>query len=204
MPSSEIDNNADQGLPQLTDAAQRILDAASDAFYWEGIQAVGIDTIIDRAGVARGTLYNNFGSKDDLIAIYLRSRQHRWQCFYAEVTERYRTPVGRLLAAFDAYGEYLVADGYRGCAFTNAMAELTDPTHPAQVIARDHKENLRRVFVEMADEAGCREPQTVGDRLQLLLEGAWVTAVARRDTRPLDDARVMAELVIHDQLGASR
>lgn len=202
MPSSEFDS-ALSGSPQLTEAAQRILDAASDAFYWEGIQAVGIDTIIDRAGVARGTLYNNFGSKDDLIATYLRSRHERWQCFFLQVTERYRNPVDRLLAAFDAYGEYLVSDGFRGCAFTNAMAELSDPSHPAQAVAREHKQCLHRDFVDMALASGCHDPKSVADRLQLLLEGAWVAAITRRDTSPLGDARAMAVTLIDDQIAAA-
>lgn len=204
MPSSETHStersadgaHAPPDTHDLTDAARRILDAASEAFYWEGIQAVGIDTIIDRAGVARGTLYNNFGSKDDLIATYLHSRHELWLRFFTEVTERYQRPEDRLLAAFDAYGEYLVTDGFRGCAFTNAMAELPDLDHPAQTVARHHKDSIRQEFAATAAEAGFIHPDTVADRLQLLIEGAWVTAITRRSTAPLADARALAEQLL--------
>lgn len=203
MPSSETQDTKrtddERNVPDiddLTDAARRILDAASAAFYWEGIQAVGIDAIIDRAGVARGTLYNNFGSKDELIAAYLQGRHEVWLQFLDEVSERYQRPQDRLLAAFDAYGEYLLTDGFRGCAFTNAMAELPDLEHPAQTVARHHKESIREQFSAGAAEAGFIHPDTVAARLHLLIEGAWVTAITQRSSAPLADARALAEQLL--------
>ncbi|QGK69922.1 TetR family transcriptional regulator [Allosaccharopolyspora coralli] len=203
MPSTETQDTKrtddERNVPDidgLTDAARRILDAASEAFYWEGIQAVGIDTIIDRAGVARGTLYNNFGSKDELIAAYLQGRHETWLRFLSEVSERGQHPQDRLLAAFDAYGEYLITDGFRGCAFTNAMAELPDWDHPAQVVARRHKESIREQFSTAAAEAGFLHPDTVAARLHLLVEGAWVTAITQRSGGPLADARALAEQLL--------
>jgi AcrR family transcriptional regulator len=101
-------------------ARERLLAAANELFYNEGVHTVGIDRIIEQAGVAKASLYNTFGSKDELVRAYLDVR-------YASVTERitaaverYSTPRERLLAVFEGQGELFAQPDYRGCAFARA------------------------------------------------------------------------------------
>ncbi|CAN5613937.1 TetR/AcrR family transcriptional regulator [soil metagenome] len=178
---------------ELTPAAERILSTVSRLFYEEGIRAVGVDAIAEASDVSKITIYNNFGSKDELVAAYLRRRDERWRAVLDRDTNRRQDPVERLLAAFDAYGDYLFdEEGYRGCAFINATAEITDDDHPARPVIRAHKEGTRNHLATLAAEAGFEDPEALAERLLILLEGSWVTAVVRRNHEPLECAREVA------------
>lgn len=186
----------EKALRTKSSAVERILETASDLFRREGIRAVGVDTIVERAGVAKMTLYKHFGGKDELVAAYLRARDERWRTSLREITDRYTDPERRLLAVFDAYGQWLVGDDFRGCSFVNATAEFADPSHPARAVARAHKEGLRKHLAAAAAEAGVQDPDTLADQLLILLEGATVTAAIRRSSEPLHSARAVAELLV--------
>jgi AcrR family transcriptional regulator len=172
--------------------AERLLEAASDLFYREGIRAVGVDTVSERAGVSKRTLYNRFGGKDELVAEYLRRRDDRWRAYLREATGRVTGPREKLLAVFGAYGEWLVGEDFRGCPFANAAAEIPDPNHPARIVARRHKDGVKEHLVTLAGEAGFRAPEALAERLLLLLEGATATAAMRHSGEPLDVARSVA------------
>lgn len=187
------DNAPAESTELLTPAAERILSTVSKLFYEEGIRAVGVDTIAEAADVSKITIYNNFGSKDELVAAYLRRRDERWRAVLERDTGRRGDPIERLLAAFDAYGDYLFdEEGYRGCAFINAAAEITDDEHPARPVIREHKDGTRKHLATLAAEAGFEDSEALAERLLILLEGAWVTAVVRRSAGPLDSAREVA------------
>jgi AcrR family transcriptional regulator len=172
--------------------AERLLEAASDLFYREGIRAVGVDTISARAGVSKRTLYNRFGGKDELVAEYLRRRDERWRAYLQERSEGVVDPGEKLLAVFGAYEEWLVGEAFRGCAFANAAAEIPDPEHPARIVARRHKEGVRKHLAALAKEAGFDKPESLAERLLLLLEGAAATAAMRHSREPLEVARSVA------------
>jgi AcrR family transcriptional regulator len=172
--------------------AERLLEAASDLLYREGIRAVGVDTISAKAGVSKRTLYNRFGGKDELVAEYLRRRDERWRAYLQEQTEDVADPREKLLAVFGAYEEWLVGEDFRGCAFANAAAEIPDPDHPARIVARRHKEGVREHLAALAKEAGFDAPEPLAERLLLLLEGAAATAAMRRSGEPLEVARSVA------------
>src|ERR1700754_3022130 len=97
-------------------ARERILAAANELFYREGVNTVGIDRVIERAGVAKASLYNTFGSKEELIRAYLASRHDARCARMTEKLERYDTPRARLLGVFDVLGELFVESNFRGCA----------------------------------------------------------------------------------------
>ena len=156
------------------------METASDLFYREGIRAVGVDTVSERAGVSKRTLYNRFGGKDGLVAEYLRRRDEGWKAYLRGVTETVVEPKEKLLAVFEAYEEWLVGEDFRGCPFANAAAEIPDPDHPARVVARRHKEGVEEHLAALAE------------RLLILLEGATATAAMRRSDEPLGVARSVA------------
>src|SRR5689334_16861297 len=101
-------------------ARDRLLAAADDLFYREGVLSVGIDRVIDHAGVAKASLYNTFGSKEKLVCAYLEARFMRNRDRIGRVLTRYRTPGEKLLGVFDALGEQLTDPSYNGCAFQRA------------------------------------------------------------------------------------
>jgi AcrR family transcriptional regulator len=176
-------------------ARERLLDAADRLFYAEGVHTVGIDRIIEEAGVAKGSLFYNFSGKADLVAAYLAGRDERRRARIARHSEGLTDPVERLLAVFDALGEAVGEPGYRGCAFANASAEAP-PDSVEAVALRAFRGWLSDLFLDLTTEAGYADPQDVADRLRLLYDGA--VATAQLDTHPaaVRLAKEMAGLVL--------
>src|SRR5579863_5068593 len=102
---------------------ERLLDAASELFYAEGIQSVGIDRVIERAGVAKASLYRTFGSKEELVCAYLDARHEQTLGGLRSAVTATEDPLERVLAVFDAQGRMFQTAGFHGCAFTAAAAE---------------------------------------------------------------------------------
>ncbi|MEU5878458.1 helix-turn-helix domain-containing protein [Spirillospora sp. NPDC047279] len=158
----------DQDRP-LTPAAKRVLEVASALFYERGIGAVGMELIAGEAGVTKKTVYDRFGSKEALVLAYLRARDVRWRTFLLDRVEKAGSPRDRVLATFDALGEWLREESARGCAMVNALAELPDPEHPGHRVAAGQKAWLRKLYADLAGD------EALADKLLILHEGAVVT-----------------------------
>jgi AcrR family transcriptional regulator len=161
----------------LTPAGERLLEAASVLFYRHGIRAVGVDLIADTAGTTKKTLYDRFGSKDELVARYLRRRCRRWQEFLRAGMAAVAPGPERPAAAFDVLREWL-REQDRGCGFVNAYAEIGGTDHPAVAEIRAEKAWMREYLTELVRESGHPEPERVAGELHLLYEGATVLATA--------------------------
>lgn len=183
------------GVPAKGSARERLLEAANALFYAEGIQSVGIDRIIEQAGVAKASLYNTFGSKEGLVRAYLESRGESNRKRIARGLTRFRTPRERLLGMFDVQGELYVTPTYNGCAFMAASAEA--PRGGSVQEASDgHRDWVRALFTELAAEAGVADPQGLGRQLFLLYDGANVGARMDRDPTAASVAREMAAVLL--------
>jgi len=166
-----------RGERSRTPAAERILRSASEMFYRKGIRAVGVDSIAAEAGVTKKTLYEKFGSKDELVAAYLRARDERWGGWIVEFVEgRGGSATERLLSTFDALEEWMERENYRGCGFVNAAAEFPDADHPARAVVLEQKRWMRGYLAELATEAGAEDPVDLAERLLILHEGATVAS----------------------------
>lgn len=137
-----------------------MLETAYELFSRRGIRAVGIDEVIDRAGVAKATLYRHFPSKDDLVLAFLERREERWTrgLVEAEARRRGETPEEQLLAVFDVFDAWFRGEDFDTCAFINVLLELRDE-HPAGRTSIDHLSNIRSIVRELADEAGLRDTE---------------------------------------------
>jgi AcrR family transcriptional regulator len=176
-------------------ARERLLAAADELFYTEGVHTVGIDRVIERAGVAKASLYNTFGSKDELIRAYLAQRHVARQARLAVRLARYDTPRERLLGVFDVLGELFVERGFRGCAFLNASAEAR-PGSAVEEVCDTSRAWVRGLFVQLAAEAGVAEPDRLAAQLVLLYDGATVGAKMDRDPGAASAARAVASTLI--------
>ena len=174
-------------------ARERILDAASVSFYRQGIRAVGVDSVIADAGVAKATLYRHFPSKDALVLAFLERRDARWRAWFVDAVERLSPdPSGRPLAVFDALAEWFASDDFRGCAFLNAAAEIADPEHPARGAVRLHEERLAEHIGAICSGAGIPDAAAAAADLFLLVEGAIVCALVEGSAAPAARARATA------------
>lgn len=174
----------------LTPAARRVLDVATDLFYTRGINTVGMELVAERAGVTKKTIYDRFGSKQQLVVAYLRARDTRWRDFLGARLDPGVSARERLLTSFDALGEWMDQENQRGCAMVNAYAELSDPEHPGRAVAREQKLWLRGLYTDLAREAGAADPESLADVLSMLHEGA---VVARNVSGVADAARTARE-----------
>ncbi|MBM6405284.1 TetR/AcrR family transcriptional regulator [Phycicoccus sp. CSK15P-2] len=177
-------------------ARRRLLDAAEELFYRDGIAGTGVDAVLTRAGVAIGSLYRNFAGKDGLTVAYLDDRQARWTACWDDAVATATTPEGRVLAVFDALEGWAAQEGAsRGCADLAALVSLP-PGHPAAVAALRHKAELAarlRALVEEAVPAGAVDATT--DQVVLAYDGALarlaVGGPAPGPEDPLEAARAV-------------
>lgn len=183
-------------------ARDRLLNAASELFYEEGVHTVGIDRVIERAGVAKATLYNAFGSKDELIRAYLgRRHQARRDRVERALAANYDSPRDRILGVFDVLAESFAEPGFRGCAFVNASAEAR-PGSPIEAASDESRAWVSSLFVDLAREAGAPDPARLGRQLVLLYDGATVGARMDRKPDTAALARETAEILVTTAIGA--
>jgi AcrR family transcriptional regulator len=184
------------GPPGESDARDRILETAYELFSHRGIRGVGVDEIIQRAGVAKATLYRHFPSKDDLVIAFLDLRERRWSQEFveAEVKRRGATPEAQLLAYFDVFDEWFHEDDFEACSFINVLLEM-GPEHPATRAAIDHLANIRSGVRDRAVAVGLRDPEAFAHSFQILLRGA-IIAAAEGDLDAARRAASIARLLI--------
>src|SRR6204780_4885952 len=165
--------------PAAPSARERLLAAASEVFYAEGVHTVGIDRVIERAGVAKASLYNTFGSKDELVKAYLAGRHGSVAARITGYLERYDGPRERLLGVFEAQGELFAEAGFRGCAFVSASAE--SPGEAVSHAADEYRGWVRGLLTGLAADAGAPDPERLGRQLHLIYDGASLSARMDRD-----------------------
>jgi AcrR family transcriptional regulator len=181
------------------DARQRILDTAYELFSHEGVRGVGIDEVIERAGVAKATLYRHFPSKDDLVLAFLEQREQRWTREWVEAESRRRgsAPGEQLLAIFDLFDEWFHRDDFEGCSFINTMLEIGDREHPLGRASIGHLEKIRALVRSYADEGGLRDPEGFAHSWHLLMKGA-IVAAGEGDLDAAKRAKTLGRLLIDE------
>ena len=180
---------------------ERLIETAAELFYRHGCHAIGIDTILARAGVAKMTLYRHFRSKDELVLAALRRMDERFRNdFMAAVERRAATPAGRLDALFDVVRDWVRGKDFFGCPFINVTAEFAAQDDPVHAAAAEHK-RLALDFIErLAAEAGAADPRALARALTVLLEGCTVLAQVTGQSEFVDDAQFAARLVLREGL----
>jgi AcrR family transcriptional regulator len=165
-------------MPTSRAASKRdlLIDTATRLFTRNGFRTTGIAEILAESGIAKGTLYQHFESKDALIEAVLRRMGDRFRIHFVEAVERAAdTPRERLLALFDVYGHMTWArDGYCGCPFTRVAGEFADRGHPVHRVAALTKRLMTAYIRDLAAQAGAADPDALACHLTLLLEGASV------------------------------
>ncbi len=168
-------------MTERVPARERLLKAAAELFYRDGVGATGIDTITAHAGVAKMSLYNNFSSKSELVKAYLDARLEEWHELYRQRLASAVSPRERLLAVFDSYvdhAELAYGWGFRGCGLLNAAAELSiaDPGRATVAFQKEEVEQLFRQYLsEMKPDGGAAIDETA-EHLSFVLEGAMARA----------------------------
>ena len=181
-------------------AKQKILDAASTLFYNDGISNTGINSITEKANVAKMSLYNNFATKSDLITCYIEARHQEWLDLYENRKAQIQTPIEGILAVFDAYqdhAEFAYEKGFRGCGLLNAAAEF--PAHsPERLAVKQHKDEIETILAGHLQQLST-DPQRVKE-LALLLSFILEGSIARAGLESSSDKVFAAKQMVQNLL----
>jgi len=180
---------------------ERLLASAQRLTAIEGV-GVGVDAILEDASVARRSLYQHFGGKDELIAASLRESAHKDE-------ERYRAaldsggsdPRRRVLAVFDQLDETTSTPGFRGCRYVSAELSLTDPGHPAHQVTRTYTERLHALFEKELADLGHSDPSAGAEQIVVLIDGVLVVGALRPGSHPALAVRPLVEQILYSDAG---
>jgi AcrR family transcriptional regulator len=156
---------------------ERILDAAYNLFATNGVNQVGIDTILDRSGCAKASLYNHFQSKDELVVAFLDRREMEWTHAWleTEVNLRASDPKDRLLSIFDVFDRWFRKKSFEGCSFINVLLESKKGS-PIRRAAVNHLAKIRAIVRSLAQDGGLRDPEQFAQAWHMLMKGSIVSA----------------------------
>ena len=187
-------------------AREKIVDAANSLFYREGIRAVSVDAVAEKAGVTKKTLYYHFKSKDDLVAEYLASRDQPNLKLYEKWYETADGDVAdRIEAIFQNLARSARHPKWKGCGFLRTAAELANlPGHPAMKIGAEHKKKFERWLAGRLAEDGMSEPEATARQIVLLMDGAFSTMLVHRDAAYVEEAGRAARAIIRSAAGRGR
>ena len=182
-----------------------LLSVAQRMFCTRGFRAVSVDAILEEAGVARMTLYKNFGSKEDLIVATLRREDKLFRQWLASFVEARSTrPADRIESLFEGLHERFSSEGYYGCAFIRASVEYPDPTHPVHQIAREHKEMIRSYIRGLLSRDNPQNALPLSEQLYLLFEGAIAASQLHGEPWPAEYARQAAHHLLNARINPTR
>ena len=182
---------------------EQIISEALKLFYKDGFNATGIDHIIKVAGVSKKTLYNHFKSKDELVLTTLRRRDELFRNNLMRETERLgKTAKEQLLTIFDVHGKWFKENTFSGCMFINAAAEFPLHDDPKHIFSAEHKRLVREYIEKLAIQANANDPELLSQQLNLLLEGAIVSAYVSGDVKAAELAKQMATVFVDQAIDA--
>jgi len=184
-----------QATVRRASARERLLAAADELFYENGINLVGIDRVIEHAGVAKASLYDCFGSKEELIRAYLKGRADRRQARIMERMAGLETPQEKILSVFDLLAEVVNGTNYRGCVFQRASAEA-GMSSVIKGTCDEPRAWLRSQFTELAQAAKAADPELLGRQLVFLYDGAALAASVDGDRNAPQAAKALAAQMI--------
>ncbi|BAT57714.1 HTH-type transcriptional regulator YjdC [Variibacter gotjawalensis] len=180
---------------------ERILAAASDLFYRQGIKSVGVDAIAEAADTNKMTLYRHFGSKDDLVAACLHQFADEVAQWWQEIVDAHPgQPREQIKAWLSECGECVTDPEDRGCALINAAIEISDKDHPARKVVEDFKRREHDRLTTLCADAGATEPAQLADELFLLMEGARVCSQSMGPEGPSQRMCRMGEVLLDARL----
>jgi AcrR family transcriptional regulator len=184
-------------------AEEQLIQAASELFYAKGVRAIGIDAVIERAGVNKMSLYRRFTSKEDLVVAYLeRMDDAYWRRFGASIAKHPGEPARQLVQILADLAERASEPAYRGCPFVNVSCEFDGAEHRVRQVVSRNKTALFAQLVELARQAGAKDPQALASGLALLIEGVYTASQTYgAGSAPVRTAPALAEQLVRVATG---
>jgi AcrR family transcriptional regulator len=172
---------ADAAVPEALTPRERILTAATQRYYADGIRAASADRLLAEAGVSKVTFYRHFPTKDDLVVAYLRRTAELERTVVgAQCSAHPDDPLAVLRWYADSVGELSCGPGFRGCPFINAAAELADPEHPGRRVITEHRAWLTAQAAALLAQLDVSDPVDKAEQLMMLRDGAMMAGYVGR------------------------
>ena len=181
---------------------ERLIQVGSNLFYRDGFHAVGLDNIIEAAGVTKTTFYNHFESKESLILEILEHHDRWWRDDFTSKLRKYggEDPADQLHAVFDVLEELLGSEVFNGCIFVNVSAEFPLPHDPVHKAAAEHKRSMEMILRDLGLRAGASDPVALAEQLSVIMEGAYVTRQVTGNSRTTEIARKLGDVLFDKYL----
>jgi AcrR family transcriptional regulator len=189
------ESNSSRGSEAADDARIRLLNTAAEMFYSEGVHRVDIERVIAKAGVPEATLYDAFGSREELVLAYLRLRHSRTRERISQELTRYHSPRDRLVGVFEIQGMAFSEPGFRGCAFVSASGQAL-PGEAVEQVAAEYRNWLHNMFLDLAFAAEVAYPQELAEQLVILYDGAGISAWMDHNPAAVQASRRMAAALV--------
>jgi AcrR family transcriptional regulator len=185
---------------------QRLVDAATRRFLRDGFRNVGLDAILDDVGITKTAFYKHFDSKDDLMVTVLDHQGIWLKHHFLDVIRAHggRSAEGQLRALLDAVEQIIELPEFHGCIFVHASMEFPSPHDPAHQAAMRNQHEMQTLIHDIAERAGCQEPQHIADELAMVIQGAYVTRLLTGRTDTIQIARRAADRIIDSALAPPR
>ncbi|WP_307071460.1 TetR/AcrR family transcriptional regulator [Streptomyces sp. B3I8] len=181
----------------VSEARTRLLNTATRIFYAEGIHSVGIDRIVAEAKVTRATLYRHFASKEDLVLAYLQQADQAVRGQVGAALADAPAPADQVRAVATSITQGIRSAGFRGCAFLNAAAEYSDPTHPIHQAVLAHRQWFLDTVTELLARTGDKPAEAAGRHFVMLRDGAMAAGC-------LFDPKLISDTFLHGVEGIIR
>jgi AcrR family transcriptional regulator len=180
---------------------EKILAAASELFYSQGIRATSVDAIAKAANTTKMSMYKYFPSKDELVLAVLRKRDEDFRTwFVARVDAKAADPKDKLAAIFDVIGEWMDIPEFHGCAFINASAEFPFKGNLVHQVSTEFYDKFQHYIADLAGQCGSKNPESLALQLRLLIAGAIVSEQMKRHSGAAEQAKQAAFILIEDSL----
>jgi AcrR family transcriptional regulator len=181
-----------------------LINTAIELFSEHGFHATGVDTLLEKAGMSKRTLYAYFRSKEELILAVLRHKDSLMRNQFMDNVERAAgAPSARLLAVYDVAETWFKQENFFGCMFINAVSEYAEADSPIRQVSIEYKKLMRSYFFGLCSQLNVARPVELADELALLLEGAIVTAQVSRNAHSAQTAKRVAKVLIDNAQRAS-
>lgn len=181
---------------------EQLIQTGAKLFAKNGFHATGVDTIAEKAGVTKKTLYAHFRSKDELVLAALHHYDGLFRNeFMRRVEAAGRTPRARLLAVFDVAEHWFGQNNFYGCMFINAIGEYSESDTSIRQVCKEYKRLMKGYIRELCEQVGGTYPQKLAEEIALLFEGATVTAQVSQNPKIAQIAKRAAKTLIDRALG---
>jgi AcrR family transcriptional regulator len=185
---------------------RRLIDTARAHFYRDGFRGAGLDAILADVGISKAGFYKHFASKEDLMVGVLEAIDEMLGREFRQMVRDRGGPsaVGQLRALVDVVHEEIMQESFHGCIFVGAAMEFPLAHEPAHRVALRHKQSIEQFVYELAERAGCGDPQALAQELCLIIEGAYVTRSVTNDASTIAIARRVVNQVLDRHLAPAR